>query len=696
MRKILFLLFSILSSSVGHAQNTLDNLGLSGSVPAASAYSLRLLSSSYAGYAIQVRRSTSNTTQDIGFTANGDLDTAALKTFVGVNDGFVTVWYDQSGNGRNLTQTNTDYQPAIVSSGTIYRRNYMPTLFHDNTNDGLTYSGGNYLTSLPLSVNIVAGSNSSGTSARRAVQGTSNWLIGPYSNNDAWYAEGWNLSDGSSAWSTSNVEVFTAIEPSSDPCTFWKNSVSIASGNSKGVPNQIRTGAQGAYGEPLDGYLCEVLAFNSELSNGDRILLETNQETYYSSSSVLTIGRQPSAFPMTTCMNGTKSLNVFATGSGLTYQWYTNTVNNNTTGTLIPSATSNTYIPTSAIAGDYYYYVVVTDGSMSSVTSNVSGLVTVQPVFTSPITGSTTGTESVLLTASGASSYLWSGGLSTTSAANTFIQTGTYTLTATSSDACVYSTSQNITVNYYGINKYGQVTADSLQQVNKNGAIAHGDALSIAGRSVCEGICNDGSTSSRAGASAYQIKLDYPASSDGLYWIKNQNINGGTPFQIYADMTTDGGGWTLIMTNSNANGWNYPNAVLRNEGSPSVVTDYSIISYADYIKKSSSGFQYMIDATTRGAWGGIWTANDTYSFVSNSNGNTNITLNTKFGTWNYCGSGVEERMPYYSNNNGIVTTSGDPNGDWWGTLVTGQIWTPAPWMACDGNGNPGIIWYWVR
>jgi hypothetical protein len=36
----------------------------------------------------------------------------------------------------------------------------------------------------------------------------------------------------------------------------------------------------------------------------------------------------------------------------------------------------------------------------------------------------------------------------------------------------------------------------------------------------------DGSSPSKAGSSAYQIKTDYPESTDGLYWIKNINING--------------------------------------------------------------------------------------------------------------------------------------------------------------------------
>lgn len=222
----------------------------------------------------------------------------------------------------------------------------------------------------------------------------------------------------------------------------------------------------------------------------------------------------------------------------------------------------------------------------------------------------------------------------------------------------------------------------------------------------------DGQSPGTASSSAYQIKQDYPNSTDGFYWIKNENINGGVPFKIYADMTTDGGGWTLIMKNSSRAGWSYANAISLNTQIPftsaadvisTSTSNYSIIVWADYIKKSATGFQYMIDAYARKTFGGIWTANAAYSFISSSNANTNITLNTNYGGWSYNtnNDGISERMPWYGyvgSNTGFYTLASG-SGNWWGTLIANNSsYSPAPWIGTLGGNaaNPGIIWYWVR
>uniref|UniRef100_UPI002585BF35 DUF7507 domain-containing protein n=1 Tax=Algoriphagus sp. TaxID=1872435 RepID=UPI002585BF35 len=55
------------------------------------------------------------------------------------------------------------------------------------------------------------------------------------------------------------------------------------------------------------------------------------------------------------------ALSVLADGEGtLSYQWFINTENNNTTGTAILGADASTYTPATDEAGIFYYYVVIT------------------------------------------------------------------------------------------------------------------------------------------------------------------------------------------------------------------------------------------------------------------------------------------------------------------------------------------------
>lgn len=104
---------------------------------AAAAYSVRLLRAAYSGSAIRVRRASDNAEQDIGFS-NGNLDTTALTSFCGAGNGFVTTWYDQSGNARDVIQTTAANQPQIVSSGSVINVNTKPSIKFDGTDDFLS------------------------------------------------------------------------------------------------------------------------------------------------------------------------------------------------------------------------------------------------------------------------------------------------------------------------------------------------------------------------------------------------------------------------------------------------------------------------------------------------------------------------------------------------------------------------------
>ena len=96
---------------------------------AASAYSLRKLKTAISPNAIKVRRSSDSTSQDIGFDVNGNLDTSSLLSFVGAGNGFVTHFFDQSGNSNHLVQGTAARQPTIVSSGSLITQNGKPSIY---------------------------------------------------------------------------------------------------------------------------------------------------------------------------------------------------------------------------------------------------------------------------------------------------------------------------------------------------------------------------------------------------------------------------------------------------------------------------------------------------------------------------------------------------------------------------------------
>jgi len=100
----------------------LDNYG-----GATAAYGLRRLRAAYTGNAIEV--TDGSTTQDIGFDSNGELDQSALETYANGGEVKVSKWYDQTTNGRTLSQTSDAARPTITdSSGNMLTLNGKPAM----------------------------------------------------------------------------------------------------------------------------------------------------------------------------------------------------------------------------------------------------------------------------------------------------------------------------------------------------------------------------------------------------------------------------------------------------------------------------------------------------------------------------------------------------------------------------------------
>ena len=94
---------------------------------AAAAYSVRQLANT-AALAMRIREDGTDTETDIGFDANGDLDTAAISSHCGANNGYVVTWYDQSGNSNDATQSTSGSQPQIYNGSAVITDNGKPAI----------------------------------------------------------------------------------------------------------------------------------------------------------------------------------------------------------------------------------------------------------------------------------------------------------------------------------------------------------------------------------------------------------------------------------------------------------------------------------------------------------------------------------------------------------------------------------------
>ena len=274
----------ILESSRNAAANPLLNDYPTSTI----AYSLRKLRSAYTGFCITVIRSSDNTTQDIGFV-NNVLDTATLLTFVGLSNGSVVKWYDQSGNGNNasaISLTNVN-NPKIVISGVLVTQNGKPSV-------NFIGIGLGFLTQFSSLVNIslylIGKANSTATAGPMIGElppGGSGPIMGHIGSsydiqcNTVSNSIKQNITAAGTA--TTNFEIINLYWTGSQVSTVYINNTNIPiSTSSTYTTGTLTLRAIGVYGNFLQtiGYISEIVLYRlDQLTN--RTGINANINSYY-------------------------------------------------------------------------------------------------------------------------------------------------------------------------------------------------------------------------------------------------------------------------------------------------------------------------------------------------------------------------------------------------------------------------------
>lgn len=126
---------------------------------------------------------------------------------------------------------------------------------------------------------------------------------------------------------------------------------------------------------------------------GYRVLITNSAGAALSNYAYLNtmISVQPISTPA--CQNTPVQLQTIANGLNISYQWYSNTTNSSTGGTMISGATSGTYSPPVDTVGTMYYYAIISNNGQACATATTNAAAVA--VSLQPVAGTATGNTTI-------------------------------------------------------------------------------------------------------------------------------------------------------------------------------------------------------------------------------------------------------------------------------------------------------------
>lgn len=221
--------------------------------------------------AVRLREDGGNTEQNfVTLAPDGNLDVASIATFKGANNLFLVTFYDQTGNGRHLTQSTAGLQLPFILSGL----GSLPVLRFSADNHGASLSSFNF--SQPFTCSWIA--------KRTGNIGSTASLFG---ENDADPRFGFSTANNIFSWNgvagnvTAADNAFHAVQIMFGLSGSYIN----LNGTETGISNNASTFSGSASQLNQDGILradfVELGFWASAFSSGTCSSMSSNQHTYW-------------------------------------------------------------------------------------------------------------------------------------------------------------------------------------------------------------------------------------------------------------------------------------------------------------------------------------------------------------------------------------------------------------------------------
>lgn len=298
----------------------LDQVGVTPSF----AFSTRKLREDYAGFALRIRRSSDNAEADVAFDDTNVVSNASIVTLTAVGTSslslgttstlsdfrggvgatfYVSIWYDQGGNGYNALQTTTTTQPILsigsAGSNTQYASLSFSGLSNPKSvivNQTMETLLGNVTTGMGLraTLSMIAktASNSEQNSFGYSTGGV-RWSCHMNWSNGFCYVDLGNASDANRSFdNSSRVNVYkqylfiraNTTKTMRVSASSQVNNAAVSyntglSGGSFGIGNSVISPTPSAIG--FSGNIPEFILFPEPLSQSQYGLLENNQISFW-------------------------------------------------------------------------------------------------------------------------------------------------------------------------------------------------------------------------------------------------------------------------------------------------------------------------------------------------------------------------------------------------------------------------------